>query len=69
MNEALSLIFRIYYMFVDLLFNDFEIASNVTLGWVLTAVLIAIVLLRSILNIPRAAARTRLPGSADDLKE
>lgn len=69
MNEALLLIFRLYYMFVDMLFNDFEIASNVTLGWVLTAVLIAIVLLRSILNIPRAAARTRLPGSVDDLKE
>lgn len=67
MNEALSLIFRLYYMFVDLLFNDFEIATNVTLGWVLTAVFIAVILIRSILNIPHGAARIRLPGDSDDI--
>lgn len=60
MAEALQIFYQIYAMLVELFFNDIEIAANVTIGWVLVTVFIFSVLLRSLLNVPRASRSVRV---------
>lgn len=55
MGEALTLFYQIYQMLLDLIFNDLEIAADVTVGWVLVSCFVFGVLIRSILNLPSKA--------------
>ena len=38
MTEALSIIYQIYDKFVNMVFNQLEVAPNVTIGWIATGI-------------------------------
>lgn len=63
MNQALTYLYYIYDKFVNLIFNQLEIATNVSIGWILVAVIIFGMLIRNILNLPRHM------GSFDKFRE
>lgn len=58
MNEALTYIYQIYNKFLDLIFNQFEMFSGVTIGWVIIAIMVFGMMINSILNIPKGIRRT-----------
>lgn len=63
MTTALTYIYYMFDSFISCIFNDLEIAENVTIGWVLVAVIIFSLLIRNILNLPRGM------GSFDKFRE
>lgn len=54
MNQALTYLYYIYDKFINLVFNQLEIAQNVSVGWIIVAVIIFAMLIRNILNLPRS---------------
>lgn len=52
MSDAISLFNYIFGKFVTMLFNDFEIETGVSVGWVIIAILIFGMIISNILNIP-----------------
>lgn len=65
MSQALEYLYSIYSGFLNMVFNDFELFPNVTIGWVVVAVVIIGIMINSILNIPRGV---RLNGKSDSYK-
>ena len=63
MTQALAYLWYIFDSFISCIFNDLEIATNVTVGWILVAVFIFALLIRNILNLPRSM------GSFDKFRE
>ena len=55
MSNALTIIFQIYDKFVNFVFNQMNIVTNVSVGWVMVGCFIFGVLLKSILALPRSA--------------
>lgn len=53
MAQALSTLYEIYQQFIGFVFNDMEIAPNVTFGWIAISVMVFGILINSILNIPK----------------
>lgn len=53
MAQALTYIYQIYAKFLDLVFNQFEMFSGVTIGWVIVATIVFGLLINSILNLPK----------------
>lgn len=53
MEQALEYLYQIYQGFITMVFDDFAIASNVTIGWIAISVMVFGILINSILNIPR----------------
>ena len=76
MSESLQYIRYIYSKFISWVFDeavlvvDSSLGSNVTLGWVCISVIVFMMLIKSILNIPRGMTRwSNLGiGSKDDRK-
>lgn len=68
MTEALTYIYQIYEKFLDLVFNQFEMFSGVTIGWVIIAILVFGVMITSILNIPRGIHGTSIEKINKNLK-
>ena len=56
MNQALTYLYYIFDKFVSFVFNDMEIATNVTFGWVAVSVILFSLMIRSILNVPRSVS-------------
>ena len=53
MAQALTFLYQIYQQFIGFVFNDMEIAPNVTFGWLAISVMVFGILINSILNIPK----------------
>ena len=53
MAQALNYLYQIYQQFIGFVFNDMEIAPNVTFGWIAISVIVFGILINSILNIPK----------------
>lgn len=53
MANALTYLYQIYTAFLDLVFNQFELFTNVTLGWVAVVIMVMSMIIVSILNIPK----------------
>lgn len=53
MSQALTYLYQIYTAFLDLVFNQFELFSNVTIGWVGIVIIVMSMIIVSILNIPK----------------
>lgn len=54
MAEALTYLYQIYSSFLDLMFNSFEIATNVTVGWIIVVIIVFGLMINTILNLPRS---------------
>lgn len=52
MTNAINLFWYIFQKFNDLIFNQFQIQQNVTVGWIIIAAMIFGILITNILNIP-----------------
>lgn len=55
MAQALTYIYAIYTAFIGLVFDTFEIATNVTVGWVIVAIIVFGLMINNILNLPKSA--------------
>ena len=53
MAQALTYLYDIYSGFINMVFNDFALFENVTLGWIVIAVFVFGIMINSILNIPK----------------
>ena len=53
MANALTYLYQIYSAFLDLVFNQFELFANVTIGWVGIVIMVMSMIIVSILNIPK----------------
>lgn len=56
MNQALQVFWYIFQKFNNLIFNDFEISSNVTIGWIIVSAIIMLMITKTLLNIPSSKA-------------
>lgn len=54
MTEALSYIYYSFDKMLNLFFNELTIESNVTLGWVIFAVLLFSFIIANVLSVPSA---------------
>lgn len=55
MSDALTIIYYIFNKFLILLFDTFEIATNVTIGWVMVAIVIIAIMISNILSVAKAS--------------
>ena len=69
MSEALQYIYYIFDSMFDWLFNDAELFTNVTLGWVIVVCILFSMVIKSILNIPRGIRRTSIPIRRDQSED
>lgn len=53
MSQALTYLYEIYTEFLDLVFNEFELFENVTIGWIGIVIIVMSMIMISILNIPK----------------
>lgn len=53
MSEALNYLYYIFDSMLDWLFEDAELFTNVTVGWVIVVIILFSMVIRSILNLPR----------------
>lgn len=53
MTNALTYLYQIYSAFLDLVFNQFELFQNVTVGWIGVVIMVMSMIIISILNIPK----------------
>lgn len=56
MNDALTYIHYILTKCINFVFNDMEIAQNITIGWIAISIFVFSILISSILNLPRRMA-------------
>lgn len=68
MNEALNYLYYIYNKFLNLVFNQMQIASGVTVGWIMISIFVFGIMIRSILNLPRGVS-LRKGGSDARLRD
>lgn len=54
MAQALQYLYDIYSVFLDLIFNQFEIAQNVTIGWILIVIIVFGLMITNIMNLPKS---------------
>lgn len=59
MTQALNYIYYIFDSFIDLVFNRMEIASNVSVGWIMVSITLFALIIRSILNLPKGMTINR----------
>lgn len=59
MNQALTYLYYIFDSFIDLVFNRMEIASNVTIGWIMISITLFALIIRSVLNLPKGMTINR----------
>lgn len=61
MTEALEYLYQILFAFFDLVFDQCEMFDGVYLGWVLVAIALTSVMIKSIIALPKTSGRVRLP--------
>lgn len=52
MQNAINLFWYMFNKFLVLIFDDFEILPNITIGWIIISAFVLTVIIGSILNIP-----------------
>lgn len=52
MQNAINLFWYMFNKFLVLIFDDFEILPNVTIGWIIISAFVLSLIMGSILNIP-----------------
>lgn len=55
MQDALNYLYEFYDQFISFIFNDMEIVTGVTFGWVMIVIIIIGILLKNVLAVPRSA--------------
>lgn len=55
MSQALSYIYYIYSGFLNLVFTDMQISEGVTFGYVCLSVLLIVVIIHTVVFLPRGA--------------
>lgn len=63
MADALNYLYQIFDGFINMVFNDFELFSGVTVGWIAVSVIVFGILINSILNIPKGVQIGRQSNS------
>lgn len=66
MTDALSIIYYIFNKFIDLIFDKFEIFPNVTIGWIMVAILIIAIMISNILSVAKAAQTHYIERKSDN---
>ena len=66
MSDALSIIYQIYDRFVNLIFNQLEVAPNVTIGWIAVVCVVFSILFRNILALPSKAGSVKIRSNKDE---
>lgn len=56
MNQAIQVFWYIFQKFNNLIFDDFEISSNVTVGWIIISAIIMLMITKTLLNLPSSRA-------------
>lgn len=69
MTDALNFLYYIYDKFINLVFNQLEFFTNVTVGWVAVGCLIFGILIKSLLALPRSSPRIYLNNRKDSKNE
>lgn len=54
MNQALQYLYDIYSVFLDLIFNQFEIIQNVSIGWIMIVIIVFGLMINNIMNLPKS---------------
>ena len=54
MNQALQYLYDIYSVFLDLIFNQFEIIKNVSIGWIMIVIIVFGLMINNIMNLPKS---------------
>lgn len=54
MNQALQYLYDIYSVFLDLVFNQFEIIQNVSIGWIMIVIIVFGLMINNIMNLPKS---------------
>lgn len=62
MTDALSIIYYIFNKFLILLFDTFEMFPNVTIGWVIVAIIIISIMASNILSMAKAHSSEHITG-------
>lgn len=52
MQNAINIFWYMFNKFLVLIFDDFEILPNITIGWIIISAFVLSVIIGSILNIP-----------------
>lgn len=60
MTDALNIIYYIFNKFITLLFDDFTMFNNVSIGWVMVVVVILSIMFSNILSIAKSSVSTAI---------
>ena len=66
MTEALSIIYQIYDKFINMVFNQLEVAPNVTIGWIAVVCVVFSILFRNILALPSKAGSVKVRSNKNE---
>lgn len=66
MIQALEILKEIYVQFMNFLFNDMFIYTNVSLGWFLVGLFVFSILIKNILMLPKSAPTLKRERSNSD---
>lgn len=55
MTDALNIIYYIFNKFITLLFDDFTMFNNVSIGWVLVVIVIISIMISNILSVAKSS--------------
>lgn len=55
MTDALNIIYYIFNKFIKLLFDDFTMFNNVSIGWVLVVIVIISIMISNILSVAKSS--------------
>lgn len=56
MTQALQIFWYIFQKFNSLIFDQFQIANNVTVGWIIVSAIVMLMIVKTLLNIPVSKA-------------
>lgn len=55
MTDAINLIRYIFSKFINLLFDNFTIVTNVSIGWIMVSIVIISIMINNILSVARSS--------------
>lgn len=56
MTQAITEFWKIFTQFNTLIFDEFEILPNVTVGWIIVSAIVMLMIVKTLLNIPASKA-------------
>lgn len=55
MQDGLNIIYYIFNKFITLIFDNFEIVPNVTIGWIIVSIIIISIMITNILSVAKSS--------------